>query len=267
MQAEAHLPEEGLRLLELAQFGRRQEAVREQLVERARAEVALGHPGDGLDVAQAAGAGLDVRLQVVGRVIGLDGAGPAARQPWPRSTPSPARRDRPTRRRASRQQRALPASRRASMSVVITPTSATLSSAHSSTVRTLWPTSRLMSQRKVTTRSTTPRPASSGARGHQDQDVDVGMRMQFAAAVTADRRQRPVVVAGGQLRAPDLAQDGVDELGARVHQRLDRLVGAETLGQFGVRSLSSVRKASGADFGGREAFGQLREPQPGRAAQ
>jgi hypothetical protein len=91
---------------------------------------------------------------------------------------------------------ALPASRRASISVVITPTSAALSSAHSSTVRTLWPTSRLMSQRNVTTRSTMPRPASSGVSGTRYQDVDVGMRMQLTAAVAADRRERPAVVSG-----------------------------------------------------------------------
>ena len=51
VQAEAHFPEERLRLLELAQLGGRQEAMRQEFVQRTRAEVALGHPGDGLDVA------------------------------------------------------------------------------------------------------------------------------------------------------------------------------------------------------------------------
>ena len=54
VQAEAHLPQEGLRLLQAPQLRRREKAVRRQLIERVGAEVALGHPGDGLDVAQAA---------------------------------------------------------------------------------------------------------------------------------------------------------------------------------------------------------------------
>ena len=71
VQAEAHLPQEGLRLLEPAQLRRGEEAVRDQLVERVGAEVPLRHPADGLDVAQAARAGLDVGLEVVGGVVGL----------------------------------------------------------------------------------------------------------------------------------------------------------------------------------------------------
>ena len=69
---------------------------------------------------------------------------------------------------------------------------------------------------------------------HQDQDVDVGMRVQLAAAVAAHRRERPAFVSRRQLRTPHFAQDGVDEFGARVHQRLHRLVGAEALDQLGV---------------------------------
>ena len=46
--------------------------MRHQLIERLGAEVALRHPGDGLDVAQAAGTGLDVGLEVVGGVVGLE---------------------------------------------------------------------------------------------------------------------------------------------------------------------------------------------------
>ena len=34
--------------------------------------MALRHPADGLDVAQAAGAGLDVGFEVVGGVVGLE---------------------------------------------------------------------------------------------------------------------------------------------------------------------------------------------------
>src|ERR1700730_16514946 len=60
---------------------------------------------------------------------------------------------------------ARPASRRASSSVVMTLTSAALSSAHCSTVRTLWPTSRPMSHRNATRVSMTAPPGASGGCG------------------------------------------------------------------------------------------------------
>jgi len=69
VQREAHLPQEGLRGAELAQFARGEKAVADQLVERLRAEMALGDPADGLYVAQAAGARLDVGFEIVGRVV------------------------------------------------------------------------------------------------------------------------------------------------------------------------------------------------------
>ena len=68
VQPEAHLPEEGLARLELAQLLARQKAVRDQLIERIGAEVALRHPADGLDVAQAPGARFDVGLEVIGGI-------------------------------------------------------------------------------------------------------------------------------------------------------------------------------------------------------
>ncbi len=69
VQPEARLPQEGLRRAQLAQLGGRQEAVVHQLVEGLGAEVALRHPADGLDVAQAAGARLDVGFEVVRGVV------------------------------------------------------------------------------------------------------------------------------------------------------------------------------------------------------
>ena len=65
VQPEAHLPEKGLARLELAQFIAGEEAVGDQLVESVGAEVALRHPADGLNVAQAPGARFDVGLEVV----------------------------------------------------------------------------------------------------------------------------------------------------------------------------------------------------------
>ena len=69
VQREAHLPQERLRRVELAQLARGEEAVPDELVERVGAEMTLRHPADGLDVAQPTGARLDVRLEVVGRVV------------------------------------------------------------------------------------------------------------------------------------------------------------------------------------------------------
>ncbi len=42
--------------------------MRHQLIERIGSEMPLRHPADGLNVAQAAGAGFDVGFQVVGGV-------------------------------------------------------------------------------------------------------------------------------------------------------------------------------------------------------
>jgi len=69
VQREAHLPEERLRLPQLAQLGGREEPVADQFIERLGAEMALGDPADGLDVAQAARARLHVRLEVVTGVV------------------------------------------------------------------------------------------------------------------------------------------------------------------------------------------------------
>ena len=71
VQREADLPEEALRSLEPPHFGGRQEAEGGELVEGLGAEVALGDPGDGLDVAQSTRTCLDVGFQVVGGVVRL----------------------------------------------------------------------------------------------------------------------------------------------------------------------------------------------------
>ena len=141
VQAEAHLPQEGLRLLAGgAAPPRRQKAVRDEPVERVGAEVALGDPGDGLDVAQPAGAGLDVGLEVVGGVVRLEvPLGLLAHLGLEELLHRPDALRARARCASPPSSAALPASRRASSSVVMTLTSPTLSSAHSATVRTLWP--------------------------------------------------------------------------------------------------------------------------------
>ena len=169
--------------------------------------------------------------------------------------------------RISANNAALPASRRASMSVVMTPTSAALSSAHCADG------AHAVADFEVDVPEEGDDAFDHAAAGvvgrgrHEDQDVDVGVRMQFAAAVAADRRERPALVAVRQLRAPHLAQDDVDELGARMHQHFDRFVGAEALGELGVRFLQFGAERVGRVSGRGEPLRQMREPQPGRAAQ
>ncbi len=65
VQREAHLPQEGLALAENAQFGIIHEAQRDQIVVALDPEVALGDPADHLDIAQAAGRRLDVGFEVI----------------------------------------------------------------------------------------------------------------------------------------------------------------------------------------------------------
>ncbi len=61
----------------------------------------------------------------------------------------------------------------------------------------------------------------------EQQHVDIRAGMKLAASVTADRYQRPAGAGCGAVRAPGLRERRVDERGAGVHQRLDRLLGEE----------------------------------------
>ena len=124
-----------------------------------------------------------------------------------------------------------PASRRASISVVATLDVGERSRAGSRRcVRTLWPTSRPMSQRKARKRSSARRPRRSRALRQQDHDVDVGTGMQLAAAVAADRDQRrrsrrPAPRAGAR-RASRSASTSARAI---AHQRLDGSSAPEAL--------------------------------------
>ena len=63
----------------------------------------------------------------------------------------------------------------------------------------------------------------------QDQHVDVGARMQFAAAVAAHRDQVDVFFPRADMQRPGAPQHDVHESRAIAHQRLDRLVVGEAL--------------------------------------
>ena len=139
MQRETDAPEQGLALQQREVLALGQEAVCDQVVQGLGVEVALGHPADHLNIAQASGVLLDVGLQVVGRIavfvparlllLGLGGkeclAGPDAVRAGGGA-------------HAFEQGRGA-AEKACSMRLVMTVTSARASLTHSSTVRTLCP--------------------------------------------------------------------------------------------------------------------------------
>ncbi len=104
--------------------------------------------------------------------------------------------------------------------------------------------------------------------GQQDQDVDVGVRKELAAAIAADGKQRKL---RGQFRfAPDTADDAIDE--ARVLAEQPRRVGAreERIAQRLAAALQFVaperhahRHARGADAVGGVCGGERRRGRHG----
>jgi hypothetical protein len=69
MQGEAHAPEKFLSFLQQLQLRRREKIVIHQFIEAMAAEMAPRNPADHLNVAQAAGATLDIRFEFVRRVV------------------------------------------------------------------------------------------------------------------------------------------------------------------------------------------------------
>ena len=65
----------------------------------------------------------------------------------------------------------------------------------------------------------------------EDQQIDVGVRMQFAAPVAADGEQRELLA--GAFRpvdpAPEVLDQLVEEFGAAAHDRFDVFAGPESL--------------------------------------
>ena len=98
---------------------------------------------------------------------------------------------------------------------VATLTSAALSRWQSSIVRTLWPTSRPMSHRNVRKRSMPASAVRDVALRQQDQHVDVGAGVQFAAAVAADRDQVDVRSRAARRAAPTRVRSTTSTMRAR----------------------------------------------------
>jgi len=69
VQAKADPPEECLPVFEALQLSRGEKPVLDEFCQGCRPEMPFGHPADHLDIAKAPGAGLHIRLKVVGRVV------------------------------------------------------------------------------------------------------------------------------------------------------------------------------------------------------
>ena len=214
VQARADQLQHAFVALQLAHLERRDQAVRGELAARSgrgrrrarprsRSAGRAGRPGFPCSSARAS--------RACSRTSGGAGASPAswrAGRPW-RPSPCAVALRKAVKTLARRRTR-----KRDSSSAVCTVTSARAIATHSSTVRTLEPISRPMSQQAVMKRSVAWRMRSRPLRavaGQEHQHVDVGVREQLAAAVAADRDQRG---AGRHAAAlPQLEQRLVDVAG------------------------------------------------------
>ena len=72
MQGKTDAPQQVQTLIQLVTLRFGEKAKADHLIERGGAEMATGHPLQGMNIAQAAGAAFDIRLQVVaGAVVAL----------------------------------------------------------------------------------------------------------------------------------------------------------------------------------------------------
>ncbi len=69
MQGEANAPEDVQTFIQFGAFCQRQEAKADHFIQRGSAKMAAGDPLQSMNIAQAAGAAFDIRLQVVARAV------------------------------------------------------------------------------------------------------------------------------------------------------------------------------------------------------
>ena len=231
VQPEAHLPQEGLAGLQLAQLLAGQEAVRDQFIERVGAEMALRDPGDRLQVAQAPRARLDVRLEVVRGVevaVVAVGLFPDLGLEEVVGGPQPVGGERAAhagiQRLGAGQQPRLE-QRRRDADVGQALALAVVDCAHAvADLETDVPQQR---QEALDVGL----PVVGLALRQQHHDVDVGAGMQLAAAVAADRDQREVRGEPAGMVHPGGAQHDVHEARPVADQFDDILVRREALAQ------------------------------------
>ncbi len=231
VQPESDLPQEVLARYQLAQLLAREEAVRDELIERVGAEVTLGDPADRLDVAQAPGARLDVRLEIVGgveiAVVAL-GLFLDLRLEKIGRRPKPVRRERAAHAgeqafRAGEQ----PCLEQGRGDADVGEALALAVVDRADAVADLEP--HVPQEREKFLYLGLP--VGRVALRQQHHDVDVGTRVQFAAAVAADRDQRQIAAEFARVARPCRAQRDVDEVRAVAHQHGDVLVGGKAVAQ------------------------------------
>ena len=226
VKPEAHLPQKRLRLLEAAQLRDREEPVGREPVEGLGAEVTLRDPGDGLDVAQPPGPGLDVGLEVVGGVVGLQvprgllahlGLEELLHRPESLGRESLAHGGEQL--RDARDEARLE-QRRHDTDVADAFLGALGHRAHAVTdLEADVPEERDQRLDRAAA-------ARVGRARREQQDVDVGAGVELRAPVAAHCHQSPAGKRGA-VAAPRLAQHRIDERGARVDELLDGLRGEE----------------------------------------
>ncbi len=203
----------------------------DELVDRIGAEMTLGDPADGLDVAQPAGTGLDVRLEVVGRVVvtmmprGLLGdlcLEELARAPHVVLPERAAHRLEQV--VGSGEQPRLD-QRRRDADVGGALALAVVDRAHAV------PDLEADVPEEGEEALDAVVPARDAALRQQDHDVDVRAGMQLAAAVATDGDERHFALAGARVHDPRPAQHEIDHPRAVAHQCLDRFVLGETTPQ------------------------------------
>ncbi len=246
VQGVAHLPQEGLALAEDAQLRVVHEAGGHQVLVALAAEVALGHPADHLDVAQPAGRALDVGLEVV---LGVVVAVVAADLLLPLGLEEAVGGPQPLRRQARLHRLAQPFGTRhgAALEQV---------GDHRDVGRGLALAVGQRAHAVADLQADVPEEGDEGgqrlAEGRvvvvleQQQQVDVGVGMQLAAAVAAHGEQRHAV-AGPVVLLPGDGQQAVQAPGPAVHQIADVGPGAEALVEPGLDL--PQRRLEGGDGG------------------
>ena len=254
VQREAHPPQEppaGLQCVELA-CGK--EAVIDQLAEGLRPEMASGDPGDGLDVAQAARTLLDVRLEVVAGVV--EPAVPQALLAHLGLEEPPARPDPP-------RPRPLPHPREQGHGPLHEPAFHEVGrhgDVPSRLVRAFAHGADAVSDRQPDVPQECEKAFDLLAIGAahrlagEDEQIDVGVWMQLAPAVAADRDERAAGMHVEPEPAPGEAEDAVGEPRSGGDERLCGFAPAEAIFEARLRF---------GDGGANAGQGRVRVPRDG----
>jgi hypothetical protein len=252
--------------LQAGAFVLTQQAQRHQGAQAGHAVQAHAHPGDGLQVAQAARAFLDVGLEVVrgivetgvaGALFGAFGVEILRRRPQHRGR---QRDGQAGRRGLVAGQHPAFHQRREHGDVLARRVHALRDRTH----RLAGRQARVPEPREEAADGGLVRLLRPGLAQHQQ--VDVGLRIELGAAVTAGRQQVQGRV-GGQALAPGRDHDGVAGLVAQRHQAVDGLAGLEApaqlgaaRGQAGLGGLAPGGVVGGGGQGrGQREFGRSRD--------